>query len=236
MARTKRARRTDPAGVVGYIRVSSEEQAATGVSLDAQRHRIAAYCTAHGLTLLRVEADAGISARRTTNRPALQRALGALASGEANGLVAVKLDRLSRTTRDVLDLVARADRGGWALHSLEERLDTSTPQGRFVVTLLGALGQLEREQASERTRTAMAELRRQGRRCSGRPPLGYRFDGDRVVEVPAEQTIVRRLRVLKGEGLGAKAIANALNGDGVVNPRTGRPWFHGTVRDIVARL
>ncbi len=127
--------------VIGYARVSTEDQAGNGVSLDAQRHRLEAYCAAHGLTLARVEEDAGISARKTTNRPALQRALVALRRGDAAGLVAIKLDRLSRTTRDVLDLVARAEKEDWALHSIEERLDTSSPQGRFVVTLLGALAQ-----------------------------------------------------------------------------------------------
>jgi len=149
--------RKPEAGVIGYIRVSTTEQADKGVSLDAQRHRLEAYCTAHGLALLRVEEDAGVSAKRTSNRPALQRALRALARGEASGLVAVKLDRLSRTTRDVLDLVSRAEKEDWALHSIDERLDTSSPQGRFVVTVLGALAQLEREQAADRTRVALAE-------------------------------------------------------------------------------
>ena len=74
---------------------------ATGISLAAQKSRIEAYCDSHGLRLARIEEDAGISAKKTTNRPALQRALVALRKGEATGLVAVKLDRLSRTTRDV---------------------------------------------------------------------------------------------------------------------------------------
>ncbi len=119
--------------VIGYCRVSTEDQAGNGVSLDAQRHRIEAYCTAHGLVLARVEQDAGISAKRTTNRPGLQRALSALRDGDADGLVVVKLDRLSRTTSDILDLVARAEKEKWALHSIEERLDTESPHGRFVV-------------------------------------------------------------------------------------------------------
>ncbi len=125
-----RSRASNGSTAIGYVRVSTEDQAQSGVSLEAQRHRIEAYCTAHGLVLTRVEADAGISARKTTNRPALQRALGALGNGEAAGLVAVKLDRLSRTTRDVLDLVARAELERWALHSIDERLDTSSAQGR----------------------------------------------------------------------------------------------------------
>ena len=220
--------------VIGYCRVSSEDQAANGISLDAQRHRLQAYCDAHSLTLARVEEDAGISAKRTTNRPALQRALQALRKGEAAGLVAVKLDRLSRTTRDVLDLVARAEKEGWALHSLDERLDTSSSQGRFVVTVLAAIAQLEREQAAERTKAAMAELRRQGKRTSRHPPFGYRFEGDRVVKVPGEQKILRRMLALQEEGAGCYRHAPELTTDGIVNPRTGRAWYFGTLRAILA--
>ncbi len=93
--------------VIAYCRVSTTEQAEAGISLEAQRRRLRAYAEAHGLHMLRVEEDAGISAKRTSNRPALQRALKALRKGDADGLVVVKLDRLSRTTRDVLDLVER---------------------------------------------------------------------------------------------------------------------------------
>ncbi len=219
--------------VIGYVRVSTEDQAQRGVSLEAQRHRIEAYCAAHGLVLVGVEEDAGISARKTANRPALQRALAALRKRKALGLVAVKLDRLSRTTRDVLDLVARSEKEKWALHSIDERLDTSSPQGRFVVTLLGALAQLEREQAAERTRYAMAELRRQGRKTSSRPPFGYRFEEDRVVKVRNEQRILKRMLRHRAEGAGEFAVASALNRAGIPNPRTGRPWYFGTVRAIL---
>ena len=219
--------------VIGYVRVSTEDQAQGGVSLEAQRRRIEAYCAAHGLVLVGVEEDAGISARKTTNRPALQRVLAALRRREAFGLVAVKLDRLSRTTRDVLDLVARAEKEKWALHSIDERLDTSSAQGRFVVTILGALAQLEREQAAERTRYAMAELRRQGRKTSSRPPFGFRFQGDRMVKVPSEHKILRRMLRHQAEGAGEYAIESALNRAGIPNPRTGRPWFYGTVRVIL---
>ncbi len=219
--------------VIGYARVSTEDQAGNGVSLDAQRHRIEAYCTAHGLTLAGVEQDAGISAKATTNRPGLQRALLALRRGDADGLVAVKLDRLSRTTSDILDLVSRAEKERWALHSIEERLDTESPHGRFVVTVLAALAQMEREQIGERTRTAMAELRRQGRKTSSRPPFGFRFQGDRVVKAPSEHKILRRMLRHHAEGAGEFAVASALNRAGSPTPRTGRPWYYGTVRTIL---
>ena len=122
---------------------------------------------------------------------------------------------------------------GDAVPTERKTYHTSSPGGRFVVTVLGALAQLEREQAAERTKTAMAELRRQGRRISGKPPFGYRFDGDRVVEEPGEQEILRRIRELRDAGKGCYAIASALTREGVVNPRTERPWYFGTVRAIL---
>lgn len=216
--------------VIGYVRVSTDEQAATGVSLDGQRHRLRAYCEAHGLDLVGVEADEGLSAR-TTNRPALQRVLAALRAREADGLVAVKLDRLSRSTRDVLDLVSSAEREGWALHSIEERLDTSSPHGRFVVTVLAALAQMERETIGARTSAALAELRRQGRRYSGRARYGYRVESGRLVEDPEEALVLAAMAEFRGRGYGCVRIARELNARGI-RPRSGGEWYG----QLVARV
>ena len=90
-----------------------------------------------------------------------------------------------------------------------------------------------REQAAERTKSAMAELRRQGRRISGKPPFGFRFEDGRVEKEPCEQEILRRIRALRDEGKGCYAVASALNREGTPNPRTGRDWFYGTVRSIL---
>jgi site-specific DNA recombinase len=219
--------------VVGYIRVSSTDQAEHGVSLADQEHRIRAYCVAHGLELVAVAADEGISGKATANRPGLQRALTALRRRKAGALVVVKLDRLSRSLRDALDLVASSEREGWELHSIGESLDTSTPHGRFVVHLFAALAQLEREQIGERTRNGMAELRRQGRRISRRPPFGFRFDGDVLVQVEVEQVMLVQMIALGEAGCGPTATAGALNADGLLNPRTGRPWTPGNVGAIL---
>ena len=112
---------------------------------------------------------------------------------------------------------------------------TSSPQGRFVVTILGAMAQLEREQAAERTRVAMAELRRQGRRISGTPPFGYRFEGDYVAVVEAEQVLLKRMLGWQAEGFGPYKIARLLKEETGDHPRTGRPWYWGTVRVILER-
>ena len=223
----------DPKRVLGYCRVSSVEQATSGISLDAQESRLRAYCAAHGLELVRIDVDRGISAKAMHNRAGLQRALRALRKGDAGGLVAVKLDRLSRSTRDVLDLVERADRECWALHSIEERLDTSSPHGRFVVTVLAGLAQMEREQIGERTRHGMAELRRQGKRTSRFAPFGYRWADGRRVRVEGEQHILRRMMRYRTQGLGKRRIAKALNVAGRINPRTQKAWSPSTIAAVL---
>jgi len=224
-----------PVRLIGYVRVSTAGQAVAGISLAEQRQRIEQYAQAHEFDLLDVETDRGVSGK-SMGRDALQSALRRLRDGEADALVAVKLDRLSRSIRDTLDLVERSEREGWQLHSIAERLDTGSAVGRFTVHLLGALAQLEREQNAERTRDALAELRRQGKRISGKPPLGYRFEGELLVEVAEEQEVLATLRELRAEGNGARKIARILNGSGLGNPRTGRDWAHGTVGDILRRL
>jgi DNA invertase Pin-like site-specific DNA recombinase len=219
--------------VIGYVRVSTTEQASNGVSLEEQRNRINGYAAAHGLEVVRIESDDGISGKTTANRPGLQKALRVLKRRKAGGLVVVKLDRLSRSLRDALDLVSRSEREGWELHSIGENLDTSTPHGRFVVHLFAALAQLEREQIGERTRNGMAELRRQGKRISRIPPFGFRFEDGSLVPVDGEQRILRRMRRLGDGGAGPSRVAQVLNEDGLQNPRTGRLWTPGNVGAIM---
>ena len=116
--------------VVGYLRVSSESQATEGVSLDAQRTKLAAYCHALDLELVALEADEGVSAK-TLRRPGLQRALAALEEGRADAVLVTKLDRLTRSVRDLGDLVERffaSER--WSLLSVGDSIDTKTAAGR----------------------------------------------------------------------------------------------------------
>lgn len=110
---------------LAYIRVSTNEQADKGISLDAQQHRIRAHCEAQGYDCVGVYCDAGLSGK-TMDRPQLQTALALLRDGKADALVVLKLDRLSRSTRDILDLADRCQKEGWALVSVSEALDTNS--------------------------------------------------------------------------------------------------------------
>ena len=144
---------------VGYVRVSTDEQARDGVSLEAQQARIRAYAEAKDLKLAEILCDEGRSGKNL-KRPALQELLARCERGEVGAVIVLKLDRLTRRTRHLLSLVEDLFLANdIELHSVGESLDTSTPHGRFVLTLFGGLAQMERELIAERTRTALAYKR-----------------------------------------------------------------------------
>lgn len=205
------------------------------MSLDVQRERIQAYAVAKGLVLVDVFADEGVSGK-DLKRPALEDVLERCRRGEVGHVIVWKLDRLTRRTRHLLSLVedlflARKIE----LHSVSESLDTSTPHGRFVLTLFGGLAQMERELIGERTRGALAWKRENGFPTS-HPPLGFRPNGKRyhMIPVPEELAIVRRILDLWRAGQSASAIAAKLNAEGVHSKRAAR-WHHTTVGKVVQR-
>ena len=236
VARRRPGRRASPAATavaVGYVRVSREEQVREGVSLDAQRARITAYAGAKDLELAEILADEGLSGKEL-DRPALQDLVARCQRGEVRHVIVWKLDRLTRRTRHLLHLVedlflAR----GIELHSVSESLDTSTPHGRFVLTLFGGLAQMERELIADRTRSALAWKREQGLPTS-HAPLGFRSRGKRqpMEPVPAELETVRRIFGLWREGVNYHSIADRLNIAGIRTKR-GRHWHPSTVRNVV---
>jgi DNA invertase Pin-like site-specific DNA recombinase len=157
---------------VGYVRVSTQEQANSGLGLEAQRAAITRWAVERGLELAIYE-DAGITGTSMEKRPALAAALAAATSGRV--LVAYSLSRFARSTRDMLLIAERLKRQGADLVSLTESVDTTTATGRLVFTLLSALSQFERDLTADRTRAALAALKARGVRL-GRPP-GTRLTG-----------------------------------------------------------
>ncbi len=152
--------------VVGYARVSTAEQAQSGLGLEAQRAAIVRWAGERGATLTIFE-DAGITGTSMEKRPALALALDAARDGAV--LVAYSLSRFARSTRDMLTIAERLKRQGADLVSLTESIDTTTATGRLVFTLLSALTQFERDLTAERTKAALAALKARGVRL-GRPP------------------------------------------------------------------
>ena len=226
--------------VVGYVRVSTEGQADGGVSLDAQRAKLAAYCTALDLDLVGVEVDAGLSAK-SLDRPGLTRALGMLTSGDAAALLVCKLDRLTRSVRDLGALVDTYFASGrWALLSVADSIDTRSAAGRLVLNVLASVAQWEREATAERTRDALAHLRSEGVKLGG-AALGWQHTdatdaaGRRIVAaVEVEARAVARILELRAEGRALRAIVATLTAEGHTT-KHGARWHLTTVARVVAR-
>ena len=221
---------------LGYIRVSTSEQAESGLSLDAQRKKIEAQATLSELELADVLSDAGASAK-DLQRPAMADLLNRIASGQVDCVIVPKLDRLTRSIKDLSELLEtlararRADGGkGVDLISTAESLDTSTATGELIINILGAISQWERKIIAERTSAALQEKRDQGRATGGIPPFGYDFvDGERV-ENPEEQAVLEQIESMKEAGRTWQAITDALTENGYTTRRGGKLTRQGIFR------
>ena len=219
---------------VAYLRVSTEKQADKGVSLEAQRAKVEAYAQLYDLELVDVVVDAGVSAK-TLDRPGLQRALEMLKTGQAEALLAVKLDRLTRSVVHLGQLVEDyfAD-GKWALLSVGEQIDTRSAAGRLVLNVLGSVSQWEREAIGERTSAAMQHLRANGAYTGGHAPYGYRLGPDGLIEPePVEASVRERARSLRAMGRSLREIAQELAAEGFLS-RVGRHFAPKQIARMVA--
>lgn len=206
--------------VVGYIRVSTNQQADEGISLEAQRTRLEAYAVALGLDLVAIEVDAGLSAKNL-KRPGLLAALEALETGKADGLLVVKLDRLTRSVRDLGDLLETYFSSKYTLLSVGDSIDTRTAGGRMVLNILTSVTQWEREAGSERTKAALSLLKAQGVKL-GRPFM-HETIGDSV-------RIVRELHATGQYSL--RDLAAELNTRNIPTANGGK-WWPKTIRSAL---
>jgi len=217
---------------VAYIRVSTQKQADYGVSLDAQKAKVEAYASLYDLELVEVIVDAGVSAK-TLDRPGLSRALEMLASGGADALLVAKLDRLTRSVRD-LDTLIHKHLANVALLSVAEQIDTRSAAGRLVLNVLASVSQWEREAIGERTKAAMAYKRSRGEKTGGQLPYGYILasDGKTLVQGGPESEGLNVFRSLMPRGLSLRAMARELTARGA-KPR-GKAWHPATVARVLA--
>ena len=230
----KRRRIAAPAArrrIVGYCRVSTDEQAASGVSLAAQDARIRAYAVAQARELDEIIVDAAHSAK-SLQRPGIARILADVRSRQIEAVIVLKLDRLTRSTRDLADLLDLAAKYDVALISLSESLDTSTAAGRMVVSMLGVVAQWEREAISERTSLALSHKRLQGK-VYGSTPFGYRREGHYLVRNPEEQRALVEMIRLDTEGASYREIARMLERRGISPRKGGDKWYASSVRSVL---
>lgn len=218
---------------VAYLRVSTDQQADQGVSLDVQREKAEAYARLYDLELVAIEVDPGESAK-SLKRPALQRALALLDEGKADALLVVKLDRLTRSVPDLCYLVERYFAKRFALMSVGEQVDTRSAAGRMVLNILTVIGQWERETIGERTSAALQYKRSRGEHTGGAAPYGYDVDPEgRLVPRADEQETIARARALRDAGLSLRAVAATLAEQGRA-ARNGRVFEAAQIARMLA--
>lgn len=222
---------------IGYVRVSTEEQAKYGVSLDAQLTRIQAYCTLAGLHLARVISEDGVSgAKKLDSRPGGSQLTEALRKRTVLHVVALKLDRLFRDAEDALSQTRTWDRAGVALHIIDmggSALNTASAMGRMFLTMTAAFAELERNLIGERTSTALAHKKAQ-RKVYSPTPFGFTRSGDALEVDTGEMDTLEIIRRWQRDGLTYRAIACQLNAREVPTKRGGRQWYASTVQQILA--
>lgn len=219
---------------IGYIRVSTEDQAKEGLSLPAQRARIASYAQAMGLDLVQVFADEGISGKSLNKRPGARGAIDR-ACQDHGVLVTYSLSRLFRSTKDAILASERLEKGGADLASITENLDTSTPTGRMLFRMLAVFAEFERELIADRTKNTMAHCRVEGLKISRFPPFGSRFTEDGRLEPVEQEQAVLRVAVSQYQESGSLSdTVRFLNDSGRLG-RGGKPWNPGTLWRILKR-
>ena len=217
--------------VIGYIRVSTSMQAESGLSIEAQRAKIEAYCVCHDLTLADVIVDAGESAK-TLERSGIQTLLTQVEAGAVDGVVIAKLDRLTRSMRDLHQLLEQVF-SRVQLHSVAESINTSSAAGRLVLNVLMSVAEWEREAIGERTSAALQAKKAKGER-TGNPPYGWRREGSSWVEDSAEQLNLARIKELRSRGWTLRAIKAELEERGILN-RSGKvSWGLGVLSRALA--
>jgi site-specific DNA recombinase len=212
---------SEPGLALLYARVSTQLQVNDGVSLDVQERQLQTSAEIAGYTNIELIREEGRSGKNISGRPALTQALKRLDSGEANALYVTRIDRLARSTKDFLSIIDRANANNWRLVMLDLNLDTATYQGRFVVTIMSALAEMERGIIAERQKDVHKDRRARG--------IVWGVDMGPKNKTPEE--IKQRITSERFSGASYRQIAEGLNKDGVPT-QNGRQWHPTTVKNL----
>jgi len=216
----------------GYIRVSTTDQAENGDSLPAQRARIGAWAVAHDYQLVNVFEDAGISGYKVSCRPGVKEAIKA-ACQEGAVLVVYSLSRLSRSTREAIELLDTIRAAGGDLVSLSEGFDTTTPAGKALFKMIAVFAEFERDVISERIRDVMQSRKQRGLKNGGTTPFGWNVDGETLIPNDREQKVIETMQRLRRQGLSLRSIGSQLQRRGI-KTKTGKPnWAPNVIQAIL---
>lgn len=216
---------------VAYCRVSTAEQADSGSSLMAQAAKVNALAALHDVQLVEVITDRGLSAK-DTNREGLQRVLTLADGGKVSMVLVSKLDRLTRSVRDLGDILERFERKKVGLVSAAENLDTASATGRLMLNLLMSVSEWERGVIAERTSTVLQHKRSVRQAYTRIDPYGFTRENDVLVPVPSEQEVITRMQAWRASGWSLRKIINALDRESI-SPKNGGKWHAKVILGIL---
>lgn len=217
---------------ISYVRVSTDDQAKNGVSLENQAERIRAYCRYKGIDLIAEIEDAGISGGVNKAREGFIELLNRVEQGGIDVIVLYSLERLSRDMLTLLALERLLSEHDVELHTVDGQVDTSTPDGFMAFAMKAFLGEMERRQVKYRTKKAMEHKKGHGH-VVGAVPYGFRREGNDLVMDITEQSVVRTVNAMYREGRRLVDIVSHLNDQGITT-REGRPWIPTQVKRLIS--
>ncbi len=216
---------------ISYCRVSTEDQAKNGVSLENQAERIRQYCDYRGVNLVAEIEDAGVSGGVNKARGGFIDLLNQVEAGDIDVIILYSLERLSRDMLTLLALERLLDEHDVQLHTIEGQVDTSTPDGFMNFAMKAFLGEMERRQVKYRTKSAMQHKKAHGQ-VVGSVPYGYGRQGNDLIPSLPEQAVMKTANGMYQAGKRLVDIVDYLNGQGILT-RDGRQWIPTQVKRLI---
>jgi len=219
-----------------YVRVSTEEQAKEGYSIRAQEEKLRAYATLKDWNIYTVYADEGISGKDIDGRPAIKQMIADVTSGKINNVLVYKIDRLTRSTKNLIELVELFNNHRCAFNSLQESIDTSSATGRMFLKIVGIFAEFERENLAERVRLGVERKAKEGYViCNYMPSLGYnRENGEKVQQIDESEaaTVKRIFEMYLHNDYNYTQIADTLTAEKAPTKKGGQ-WLATTIKQIL---
>lgn len=219
-----------------YVRVSTEEQALHGFSIRAQKEKLIYYAkNIKNWDVYDTYIDDGISGKNIKERPEIKRMLEDIANKKVNNVLVFKIDRLTRSTKDLIDLIEFFNRNNCDFNSLNESIDTSSATGRMFIKIIGIFAEFERENIVERVKLGFERKVKEGNSiCSSTPPFGYnRPKGSNILVInKSESVIVKRIYAFFLNGFSISKICNILNMQNIKTKKD-RMWSNKTIKLIL---
>jgi len=216
---------------IGYVRVSTDKQVREGVSVENQVERIKEFCDRDNLELVDIIRDEGISGGKNRTRKGFVNLLEKIETDEIDAVVLYSLERLSRDMLTILSLERYLDEFDVTLYTVEGKIDTSTIDGWMSFSMKAFMGEMERRQVRSRTKKAMEHMKKNGR-VVGDIPFGFEREGDLLVEIPGEQSMITQINEMYSHGMNLSSIVRTLNRDGITT-RSGNEWDTTQVRRLI---